>query len=117
MFTSYYDTNNESRQLTRLPVFVPKLVGNFQDPIYGGKSAQFSIFYHHFWQPLQNQPEMGQFHLTQEALAAAVGVSRQTIIAIEKSKFVPSVKLALELTAALDVSLEEYFWLEKNSRK
>ena len=54
-----------------------------------------------------------QRDLTQEALAAAVGVSRQTIIAIEKSKFVPSVKLALELAAALDVSLEDIFWLEK----
>ena len=54
-----------------------------------------------------------QRDLTQEALAATVGVSRQTIIAIEKSKFVPSVKLALELAAALGVSLEEIFWLEK----
>ena len=35
--------------------------------------------------------------LTQESLAAAVGVTRQTIIAVEKEKFVPSVKLALEL--------------------
>ena len=35
--------------------------------------------------------------MTQEVLAAAVGVTRQTIIAIEKEKFVPSVKLALEL--------------------
>jgi len=54
-----------------------------------------------------------QRDLTQEALAATVGVSRQTIIAIEKSKFVPSVKLALELAAALGVSLVEIFWLEK----
>jgi putative transcriptional regulator len=54
-----------------------------------------------------------QRDLTQEALAAAVGVSRQTIIAIEKSKFVPSVKLALELAAALGVSLEDIFWLSK----
>lgn len=52
--------------------------------------------------------------LTQEALAASVGVTRQTIIAIEKSKFVPSVKLALELAAALEVPLEKLFWLEKN---
>jgi putative transcriptional regulator len=51
--------------------------------------------------------------LTQEALAAAVDVSRQTIIAIEKSKFVPSVRLALELAAALDVSVEDLFWLDK----
>ena len=54
-----------------------------------------------------------QRDLTQEALAAAVGVSRQTIIAIEKSKFVPSVKLALELAAALEVPLEVIFWIDK----
>jgi putative transcriptional regulator len=50
--------------------------------------------------------------LTQESLADAVGVTRQSIIAIEKKKFVPSVKLALELAQALGVSLEELFWLE-----
>ena len=50
--------------------------------------------------------------LTQESLADTVGVTRQSIIAIEKSKFVPSVKLALELAQALGVSLEELFWLE-----
>ena len=50
--------------------------------------------------------------LTQESLADAVGVTRQSIIAIEKAKFVPSVKLALELAQALGVSLEELFWLE-----
>jgi len=41
-----------------------------------------------------------------------IGVTRQTIIAIEKGKFVPSVKLALELAKALDQPLEEVFWLE-----
>ena len=50
--------------------------------------------------------------LTQESLADTVGVTRQSIIAIEKCKFVPSVKLALELAQALGVSLEELFWLE-----
>ena len=53
------------------------------------------------------------FGLTQEALADRVGVSRQTIIAIEKVKFVPSVKLALEIASALGVSIHELFWLEK----
>jgi putative transcriptional regulator len=51
--------------------------------------------------------------LTQEALGDMVGVTRQTIIAIEKAKFVPSVKLALELALALRVQVEELFWLEK----
>ena len=52
--------------------------------------------------------------LTQEALADKVGVTRQTIIAVEKAKFVPSVKLALELASALDIALEGLFWLEDN---
>ena len=54
-----------------------------------------------------------QKELTQEALATEVGVSRQTIIAIEKSKFVPSVRLALQLAAVLGVSVEDMFLLGK----
>lgn len=50
--------------------------------------------------------------LTQEALAERVGVTRQTIISIERAKFVPSVKLALALAAALGISIHELFWLE-----
>lgn len=50
--------------------------------------------------------------LTQEALATAVGVTRQTIIAIEKSKFIPSVKLALQIAAALHVPVHRLFWLD-----
>jgi len=49
---------------------------------------------------------------TQEGLARMAGVTRQTVIAIEKSKFVPSVKLALEISAILEVSLDEIFRLE-----
>lgn len=51
--------------------------------------------------------------LTQEALAATVGVTRQTIIAVEKGKFVPSVKLALQLAAALGAPVGKLFWLER----
>ena len=53
-----------------------------------------------------------QKNFTQEYLAGVVGVTRQTIIAIEKEKFVPSVKLALELAFALDMPFENLFWLE-----
>jgi putative transcriptional regulator len=53
-----------------------------------------------------------QRQLTQESLANTVGVTRQTIISIEKEKFVPSVKLALQLAQALGISLEGLFWLE-----
>jgi len=51
--------------------------------------------------------------LTQEALADQLGVTRQTIIAIEKVKFVPSVKLAMEIAAALGLNVDDLFWLEK----
>ncbi|MCE5254910.1 MAG: helix-turn-helix transcriptional regulator [Actinomycetia bacterium] len=50
-------------------------------------------------------------NLTQEALAQAVGVTRQSIIAIEKGKYVPSVRLALELAQALEAPLQAIFWL------
>ena len=55
-----------------------------------------------------------QKNLTQENLALAIGVTRQTIIAIEQSKFVPSVKLALELATALAVPFQTLFWLEES---
>lgn len=54
--------------------------------------------------------------LTQEALAQRVGVTRQTIIAVETEKFVPSVRLALELARALDLPIGELFWLEPSRR-
>ncbi|MDY7077092.1 MAG: helix-turn-helix transcriptional regulator [Chloroflexota bacterium] len=53
-----------------------------------------------------------QSELTQEALAGEVGVTRQTIISIEKGGYAPSVKLALQLARALDVPLEDMFWLD-----
>ena len=50
--------------------------------------------------------------LTQVSLANIVGVTRQTIIALEKGKFVPSVKLALRLADTLGTPLEDVFWLD-----
>jgi putative transcriptional regulator len=44
--------------------------------------------------------------LTQEALAAAAGVSRQTIIATEGGDYAPSVYLALRIAASLDTTVE-----------
>lgn len=52
--------------------------------------------------------------LTQENLAKMVGVTRQTIIAVEKARFVPSVKLALELAHALEIPFDQVFWLEES---
>lgn len=47
--------------------------------------------------------------MTQEDLANAVGVTRQTIIAIEKGNYTPSVLLALKLAEVFSVSVESLF--------
>lgn len=50
--------------------------------------------------------------LTQKELADMVGVSRQTIVAIERGDYNLSVKLALLLARKLHTSVEELFQLE-----
>lgn len=50
--------------------------------------------------------------MTQEDLAGHVGVTRQTILAIEKGDHNPSVGLALKLAAVLGVPVEALFQLE-----
>ncbi len=50
--------------------------------------------------------------LSQQQLADMVAVSRQTIIAIERGNYSPSVKLALLLARRLDTTVEELFELE-----
>jgi putative transcriptional regulator len=47
--------------------------------------------------------------LTQEALANDLGVTRQTILAIEKGKYDPSLELAFKIARYFDVSIEEIF--------
>ena len=47
--------------------------------------------------------------ITQEELAAAVGVSRQTVIALEKGNYTPSVLLALKIARHFRKSVEELF--------
>jgi putative transcriptional regulator len=47
--------------------------------------------------------------LTQEQLAEKIGVTRQTIIAIEKGNYTPSVLLALKLAETFSVSVETLF--------
>lgn len=52
---------------------------------------------------------------TQEHLAAAVDVSRQSIISIERGRYVPSLPLALLLARAFDCPVEQIFSLEKSA--
>ena len=52
--------------------------------------------------------------LTQEELAKLLGVSRQTVISIESSRYVPSTLLSLKISSFLDMKVEELFELEKS---
>jgi putative transcriptional regulator len=50
--------------------------------------------------------------LTQQGLSAAVGVSRQTIIAMETGDYAPSVYLAIKIAKALNATVEA-LWAER----
>lgn len=52
--------------------------------------------------------------MTQEELAQRVGVTRQTVLSIEKGKYTPSVALALSLAEVFKVSVEALFELKKD---
>jgi putative transcriptional regulator len=53
-----------------------------------------------------------QFGLSQDKLALKLGVSRQTIISIEKGKYSPSLPLAFELARTFNTTIEELFIYE-----
>lgn len=48
--------------------------------------------------------------LSQQELAEIVGVSRQTISAIEKGNYNPSVNLCISICKAIDKTLDDLFW-------
>lgn len=48
--------------------------------------------------------------LSQRALAELVGVSRQTINAIEKGDYNPTIRLCIAICKALDKTLDDLFW-------
>ena len=50
--------------------------------------------------------------MSQQQLADAVGVSRQTINAIEKGDYNPTIRLCIAICRALDRTLDELFWQE-----
>ena len=52
--------------------------------------------------------------LRQEDLAKILGVTRQTIIAIENCKYDPTLLLAMKISYFFNKSVNEIFWLEEN---
>ena len=55
--------------------------------------------------------------MTQEALATRVGVTRQTIIAIEQAKYSPSLDVAFRIAGAFGVPLEAVFQYHPPARR
>lgn len=57
--------------------------------------------------------ERAEVRMTQQQLADAIGVSRQTVNAIETGRFVPSTVLALKIARIFGKPLEQVFQLEE----
>ena len=57
--------------------------------------------------------ERAELDITQQQLAEAVGVSRQTIVAIEKNRFLPSTPLAIKISRFFGKPVESIFILEE----
>ena len=55
--------------------------------------------------------------MTQQALAERAGVTRQTIIALEAGKYVPSLLLAFRLARAFGVGVDDVFTYDENTAK
>ena len=58
-----------------------------------------------------------QKDMTQKDLAAAVGVSRQTINAIEQGEYNPTIKLCRAICRVLEKTLDELFWEDDENEK
>ncbi|MDC2867277.1 helix-turn-helix transcriptional regulator [Bacillus sp. BP-3] len=54
-----------------------------------------------------------RFRWTQQDLADAIGVTRQTIGLIEKGDYSPSVTMALKIAQSFNVSVEDVFYLKR----
>jgi len=53
---------------------------------------------------------------TQEQFAERIGVTRQTVISLEKGSYTPSLLLAMQIARVFDRPVEELFQLEEESR-
>lgn len=55
--------------------------------------------------------------MTQQQLADKVGVTRQTIVALEKGNYSPSLELAFRIARAFNLPLEEVFFYEDDTNE
>lgn len=55
--------------------------------------------------------------MSQKDLAEAVGVARQTIVAIEKGDYNPSIKLCTAICQTLGKTLDQLFWEDENEEQ
>ena len=65
---------------------------------------------------IENEVRKLRFHndeMTQQQLAEAVGVSRQTIVAIEKYKYTPSLDLAFKIALAFEMEIQDVFFIRQ----
>ena len=53
--------------------------------------------------------------ITQEELARSVGVSRQTVVSLEKGNYVPSLLLAMKIAVFFQQPVEEIFYIRRKS--
>ena len=78
-----------------------------------------AVHYHPFQERMNTTVRRFRFdrgELSQQQLADMVGVSRQTIVSIERGDYAPSVKLALLLAEKLGAKVEDLFVLEEKDR-
>ncbi|TVQ21506.1 MAG: transcriptional regulator [Spirochaetaceae bacterium] len=67
--------------------------------------------------PISNKVREMRFHsgeMTQQELAEIVGVTRQTIVAIEKQRYSPSLELAFRIARAFACGVEDVFRFEQD---
>lgn len=57
-----------------------------------------------------------RFQYTQQQLASKVGVTRQTIAAVEKGEYVPSLLLAMNICREFEMTVEEVFELKGEAK-
>jgi putative transcriptional regulator len=67
-------------------------------------------------QPIDNRIRRLRFdhgEMTQEALAKAVGITRQTVIALESSRYAPSLELAMKIAEVFGCRVDDVFFRRK----